>query len=125
MKKTLIAMLGMAVIVSTGLAVGGHGAHGDGGGGWHRGNPLDHITETLNLTPDQQAKVQPIVDQAKPQLIAIHKEAMEKSKAVVDNAMGQIRPMLTPDQQKKADDLKKAHEDMRNAMKRLHEAKGQ
>jgi len=120
MKRTLIAMLGIGVIATTGFAVarGGHG-------GWHRGNPLDNISETLSLTPDQQTKVQPILDQAKPQLIAIHKEAMEKSKAVVENAMSQIRPMLTPDQQKKADDMRKAHEDMRNAMKRLHDAKGE
>jgi Spy/CpxP family protein refolding chaperone len=123
MKNTLIAMLGLGVIASTGFA----GPHGGRGGheGWHRGNPLDNITESLNLTPDQQAKVQPIVDQTKPQLVAIHKEAMEKSKAVIDNAMSQIRPMLTPDQLKKADDLKKAHEDMHSAMKRLHDAKGQ
>ena len=125
MKKTLIAMLGLAVVASTGLAVAqAHGGHG-GPGGWHRGNPLENMTQTLNLTPDQQAKVQPILDQAKPQLIAIHKEAMEKSKAVIDNAMSQIRPLLTPDQQKKADDLKAAHEDMRNAMKRMHDLKGQ
>lgn len=104
------------MIASTGLAVA-HGGHA----GWHRGNPLEKMTQTLNLTPDQQAKVQPIIDQAKPQLIAIHKEAMQKAKAVMDNAMTQIRPILTPDQQKKADDLRKAHEDMRNAMKRLHD----
>ena len=124
MKKTLIAMLGAAVIASTGLALAqGHGGHG--GRGWHHGDPLDNLTESLSLTPDQQAKVQPILDQAKPQLMAIHKEAMEKSKAVIDNAMSQIRPMLTPDQQKKADDMKAAHEDMRNAMKRMHDLKGQ
>ena len=55
------------------------------------------------------------------QLIAIHRDAMQKAKAVIDTAMSQIRPILTPDQQKKADDIHKAHEDMANAAKRLHD----
>ena len=116
MNKTLITLLAAGAVATTGFAVaqGGHG-------GWHR-NPLDNMTQSLSLTPDQQAKVQPIIDQAKPQLIAIHRDAMQKAKAVVDNAMSQIRPMLTPDQQKKADDIQKAHQDMASAMKRLHDA---
>ena len=116
MNKTLITLLAAGAVATTGFAVA-HGGHG----GMHR-NPLDNMTQSLNLTPDQQAKVQPIIDQAKPQLIAIHRDAMQKAKAVIDNAMSQIRPMLTPDQQKKADDMHKAHEDMANAMKRLHDA---
>ena len=89
----------------------------------HGHNPLDRMTENLNLTPDQQAKVQPIIDQTKPQLAAIHKEAMEKSKGVIDNAMSQIRPILTPDQQKKADEMRQAHDDMRKARKRMRDLK--
>ena len=80
------------------------------------------MTKSLNLTPDQQAKVQPLIDQARPQIIAIHKDAMEKTHAIIDKTMSQIRPLLTPDQQKKFDDLQKARQDMRNAMQRLHEA---
>ena len=128
MKRNLIALLAV-VAITTGFAVarGGHGEHGERGErGGHRGmhgNPLEHLSDSLNLTPDQQAKVQPIVDQAKPQLAAIHREAMEKSKGVIDNAMSQIRPILTPEQQKKADDMRQAHEDMRKAAKKLHELK--
>ena len=112
-------MLGIGVIATTGFAVG-RGGHG----GWHRGNPLDNISETLSLTPDQQAKVQPILDQAKPQLQTIHQEAMTKAKAVIDASITQIRPLLTPEQQTKLDAIVKAHEDLHNAMKELHEAKG-
>jgi len=42
----------------------------------------------------------------------------------MDNAMSQIRPLLTPEQQAKADQIKKAHEDLHNAVKELHDAKG-
>jgi Spy/CpxP family protein refolding chaperone len=91
----------------------------------HWGNPLEHLTKELDLTPDQQAKVSPIVDQAKPQIQAIHQEAMEKMRAVMENATAQIRPLLTPQQQTKFDAIKKAHEDMHNAMKEMHQARQQ
>jgi Spy/CpxP family protein refolding chaperone len=76
----------------------------------------------LNLTPDQQAKVQPLFDQARPQIIAIHKDAMQKTQAIIDKTMSQVRPMLTPEQQTKFDALQKARQDMRNAMQELHAA---
>ena len=64
------------------------------------------MTDQLNLTPDQKAKAQPIIDQARPQIESIRREAMQKMKAVMDNAMAQIRPLLTPEQQKKLDEVK-------------------
>ena len=85
---------------------GGHGHHG----GWAGGNPMEHMTKQLNLTSDQQAKVEPLVDQASPQIIAIHREAMQKTKAIMDRTMDQIRPMLRPEQQQKLDSMKQAHE---------------
>jgi predicted nucleic acid-binding Zn-ribbon protein len=50
---------------------------------------------------------------------------MQKAHAVLDQAMSQIRPLLTPEQQKKLDDLKKAHEDMRKAHEELRAAMGE
>jgi len=91
-------------------------------GGWHHGFAMEHLTKSLNLTADQQAKVQPLIDQARPQIIAIHKDAMEKTHAIMDKTMSQIRPILTPDQQKKFDALQKARQDMRNAMQEMHNA---
>lgn len=71
---------------------------------------MERLTKPLNLTPEQQAKVQPLVDQASPQIMAIHREAMQKTKAIMDRTMDQIRPMLTPEQQQKLDSMKQAHE---------------
>jgi hypothetical protein len=87
------------------------------------GNPLEHLSKDLELTDDQKVKVQPIIDQAKPQIEAIHKEAMDKAQAIMEGAAAQIRPLLTPQQQQKYDAMKKAHEDMRKAKQQLHEAK--
>src|SRR2546428_13715775 len=125
MKRNLITLLVVGGIALAGFVLAQpENPDNDSGRGWHHGgNPLEHMTETLNLTPDQKAKVKPILDQAKPQIFAIHQDAMQKTKAGMDSAMSQIRPLLTPEQRKKADDLQKAHQDMHNAMKELHDAK--
>jgi len=119
MKQTLTIIAAIAVgafsFLQAQLPVGPHA-------GWHL-NPLEEMSSTLNLTDAQKAKVQPILDQARPQLWAIHEEAMTKAKAVVDASLTQIRPLLTAEQQTKLDAIVKAHEDMHNAMKELHDAK--
>jgi Spy/CpxP family protein refolding chaperone len=106
---------------------GEHGPKHEHGPGPHHemGNPLEHLSKDLNLTDDQKSKVQPIIDQTKPQLAAIHKEAMEKAHALLENATNQIRPLLTPQQQQKFDAMKKAHEDMRKAHEEMDAAKKQ
>jgi protein CpxP len=89
------------------------------------GNILEHMTKNLALTPEQQAKIQPILDQAKPQVIALRKEAMEKGKAIRDATRAQIRAVLTPEQQQKFDALQKAREDMRKAKQEMRDARKQ
>jgi Spy/CpxP family protein refolding chaperone len=125
MKRNLLAVVAAGAIALGGFVVvhaqadpcpGGAGsAHGHAFG-------LRGISEKLNLTSEQQTKVQPILDQAKPQIAAIHQEAMQKAKTVIDSTLSQIRPLLTADQQKKLDAIQKAHQDMMNAHKELHDA---
>ncbi len=128
MKRNLLTFAAAGAITLGGFALvnGQEGTDGPGGHGRWAGHghgfALSHLTKSLNLTPDQQTKVQPLIDQARPQIIAIHKDAMQKTQAIVDKTMSQIRPMLTPDQQKKFDDLQKASQDMRNAMQEMHSA---
>ena len=119
MKQTLTLIAAIAVGAFSFLQ-----AQPPGGGphaGWHM-NPLEEMSSTLNLTDAQKAKVQPVIDQARPQLRAIHEEAMNKAKAVIDASLTQIRPLLTPEQQTKLDAIVKAHQDMHNAMKEMHDA---
>jgi len=75
---------------------------------WHHGpgGPLEHLSHELNLTDDQKAKIKPILEQNMPQLKAIHEEAVAKAKPIMDSMAAQIRPLLTPDQQQKFDELK-------------------
>jgi Spy/CpxP family protein refolding chaperone len=123
MKRNLLTVVAAGAIALGGFVIvqaqPGPGGHG----GWHgHGFGLQHLTEKLNLTSDQQTKVQPIVDAAKPQIAAIHQEAMQKMKTVMDSTLSQIRPLLNADQQKKLDAIQKAHQDMMNAHKELNDA---
>ena len=123
-KRNLLTFAAVGVIALGGYAF----AEGPGGGGhWGHGQALgmQHLTKSLNLTSDQQTKIQPLLDQAKPQIIAIHKDAMQKTQAIIDGTMTQIRPMLTGDQQKKFDAIQKARQDMRTAMQEMHAAMSQ
>lgn len=122
MKRNLLTLAAAGAIALGGFALV-QAEPGQRGAGRHgHGFAFEHLTKGLNLTADQQAKVQPIIDQAKPQIIAIHQDAMQKSQVIIDGAMSQIRPLLTPDQQKKFDDMQKARQNMRSAQKSLHDA---
>ena len=129
MTRKIITLTAAATLSLAGLVYlqakepGEHGPKHDGPGPHHMmGNPLEHLSKDLNLTDDQKTKVQPIIDQTKPQIAAIHKEAMEKMHVLLESAGAQIRPLLTPEQQQKFDAMKKAHEDMRKAEQEMHDA---
>src|SRR5262245_48656359 len=123
MKRNILALAAAGAIALGGYVVAQAQPGPDGPGHWHgHAFGLKGITENLNLTADQQTKVQPILDAAKPQIAAIHQEAMQKMHTVMNDTLSQIRPMLNADQQKKLDAIEKAHQDMRNATKQMHDA---
>ena len=109
MKLKLISLTALTALALGGVAFA---QDQDADGGQRRGHggmrhdPMERMTERLNLTPEQKTKVQPILDEAKPKMEAIHKEAMEKTKSLMDDAMAKIRPLLTPEQQKTLDEAK-------------------
>jgi Spy/CpxP family protein refolding chaperone len=117
MKSRLITMcaacVALFVTVSIGLAQDPAAKNNDRPNRWRqdRGNPVERLTRLLDLTPEQQAKVKAIFEQARPQIQAIR-----------ENIRSQIRPILTPAQQQKWDALKKAHEDMRKAKEEMRDA---
>ena len=122
MKRNLLAIAAAGAIALGGFVVVQAQA-GHGGRHWHgHAFGLKGITEKLDLTADQQTKVRPILDAAKPQIAAIHQEAMQKMHTVMNSTLSEIRPILTADQQKKLDAIEKAHQDMLNAKKQLHDA---
>ena len=122
MKRNLLAVVAAGAIALGGFIITQAQAESRSGCAHGHAFGLQEFTDKLNLTAEQQTKVEPILDQAKPQIAAIHQEAMQKMKTVVDGALSQIRPLLTAEQQEKFDAIQKAHQDMMNAQKALHEA---
>jgi len=117
------ACVALFATVSMGLAQEGP-KNTDGPRRWqhYRGNRLEHLTKALDLTPDQQAKVKAIFEQAKPQIKAAREEGRQKMQAIRENVQAQIRPILTPAQQTKYDAIKKARDDMRKAKDEMRDA---
>ena len=131
MKSRLItlsaACVALFATVAIGLAQDPAAKDNDRPHRWHhkRGNPVEHLTKALDLTPEQVAKIQPIFDQAKPQLKAARQESKQKIQAIRENMQSQIRPILTPAQQQKFDAIQKARENMRKARQEMREALNQ
>lgn len=108
MKLTLIAITAVGALSLANSVLAHEPEAGNdkrGGRGYHHSS-LERTMEQLQLTDLQKSQVKPIIDQATPKIESIHREAMEKTKAEVENAMAQIRPLLTPEQQKKLDEAK-------------------
>jgi periplasmic protein CpxP/Spy len=128
MKSRLITLtaagVALLVTVSIGLAQDPAATNNDGPRRWQhkRGNHVERLTRALDLTPDQQAKVKAIFEQAKPQIKAAREEGRQKAQAIRENIQAQIRPILTPAQQQKYDAIKKAREDMRKAREEMRDA---
>ena len=97
MKRNVLTLVAAGAIALGGfVVVQAEPGSGPGGFGRPHGSVFGlqgDLSETLNLTSDQQTKVQPILDQAKPQFAAIHQEAMQKAKGVMDSTLSQIRPL--------------------------------
>jgi periplasmic protein CpxP/Spy len=72
----------------------------------HHGNRMQKLSQELNLTADQQAKMKPIFQQARAQGKTIHQDAsltkeqkMAKMKELHQTTMAQMNEILTPEQQ--------------------------
>ena len=84
------------------------------GAGPMRGRmPLEGIIRELNLTPDQMTKVKAITETIGPKMKALHEDSSvkpedrrTKMRAIIDEVEAQVRPILTPDQAKKLDEMK-------------------
>jgi periplasmic protein CpxP/Spy len=87
---------------------------------------LDHLSKMLSLTDDQKAKIKPILENEATQVQALHQDTTlsmqdrhTKMRGIHDTTIGQIRPLLTSDQQTKLDSMKQ-HEGMGKGMGHDH-----
>jgi Spy/CpxP family protein refolding chaperone len=115
MNKTLLRATAMACLLLGAMAVFAQqqAAPPQGGGQWQRGQMptpeqrLQRMTQALNLTEDQQAKIKPILENESTQMQGLRSDTslsqedrMAKMKQIRENTTSQINPILTPDQQK-------------------------
>ena len=101
----------------TGAFVGIHGLrHHMMLGPPHSGDVPDrmreHLRRTLDLTADQEKKIGPIVDATSAKLEAIRVETAERVRVVMEESKKEVTPLLTPEQQKKLDNLESEHRKM-------------
>jgi periplasmic protein CpxP/Spy len=96
----------------------------EGHGGWHHGPPdpaerTQELTKKLKLTPDQQTKVQSILESLHSQMETLHQDSSTsprdrraKMMEIHQNSNTQIRALLDATQQKKWDEMQAKHEQM-------------
>jgi Spy/CpxP family protein refolding chaperone len=59
---------------------------------------MAQLVQRLNLTADQQAKIEPIVTDAATKLQSVHHDEMERGSQIFKAAHDQISALLTPEQ---------------------------
>jgi Spy/CpxP family protein refolding chaperone len=72
----------------------------------------EHLKRALDLTPDQEKKIAPIVDATSTKLETIRVETAERVRTVMDDSKRDVAPLLTPEQQKKLEKLESQHRKM-------------
>lgn len=73
------------------------------------GRMREHLRRALDLTPEQDTKILPIVDATSAKLEAIRVETAERVRAVMEESKRAIAPALNPEQQKKLEKLEAEH----------------
>jgi len=97
-----LAGLGTGILLTVGL--GSHFRHLPGPQMMKR-HWMAHLTARLNLTADQQTKIDPILTAATNQLQKLHHDEMGQASQIMASVNSQISALLTPDQQAKLQQL--------------------
>lgn len=119
--------LALAVVLGGSAAyaqMGQGGGYGQGGYGQGQGQRqpmsadqrLEMLTKQLNLTSDQQQQIKPILENESQQMQSLHSDTslsqqdrMSKMQEIRENTNSQIKPILTPDQQTKWQQMMERH----------------
>jgi len=120
----------------TGQAPSEQGGKGHGYGHGHgRGMPtvdeqVQHMTQTLNLSSDQQSQIKTILTDERQQMEALHNDTstaqqdkMDKMRTLHQQNSTKIRDVLNDDQKKKYDAMEKNRE--QHMRGRMHDHGGQ
>jgi Spy/CpxP family protein refolding chaperone len=76
------------------------------------GHVKEHLRAELKLTPEQVAEISPIIDQATASLEAKREQTGREVRAIFEGMHARIAPLLTPEQQKRLDQMEQRHRQM-------------
>lgn len=127
MKKALVYASLLMALALCGTALYAQAPNGMGQGGaippkgpMSADQRLQHMTQMLNLTTDQQTKIKPILENESQQMQALRadtsmtrEDKFGKMRAIRQTANSQINPILTTEQQQKWQQM---HNEMRQHM---------
>lgn len=71
-----------------------------------------HLSHRLNLTPDQQSKIRPILDEAEAQILSVHHEDVSRVSGILQAANSKISALLNPDQRAQLAQMEQEREKM-------------
>ncbi len=112
-RKAIVLVL---VVFVLGIGLGALGAYVAGRSVWsaptegasHRGkraHGVERLTRELNLSPDQQKQLGPILDDMQAKFRALHEQAAPQAEQVRQEGRARIRALLTPEQKLKFEDF--------------------
>jgi hypothetical protein len=72
----------------------------------------NRLQEKLGLTPDQMAKINPVIDNGVAQMRSIRSDTMQRLNKIFEDSYAKISAVLTPDQRTKLDQMDKERLEM-------------
>src|ERR1041384_4216968 len=72
----------------------------------------EHFRRSLDLTADQEKRIVSILDATSSKLETIRVETAERVRTVMEESKKEVAPLLSPEQQKKLDNLESEHRKM-------------
>ena len=112
---TLIFVLGMATGASLTIGLAPRFEHRMGMQQM-KNRLLMNLSHRLNLTTDQQAKIDPILTDAQNQIQSVHRDEVGRITRIMEAANNQILPILTPEQKPGLLKIEKEMESQRDRM---------
>ncbi|MGZ5538494.1 MAG: hypothetical protein ACXWG0_08200 [Chthoniobacterales bacterium] len=78
-------------------------------GGFVAHRMREHLRRELQLTPEQNGKIAPILDRLDQRLETIRNETAQRVTETMNESHAEIVPLLTPEQREKFDQMRERH----------------
>jgi Spy/CpxP family protein refolding chaperone len=108
---TVIFIVGAITGSALTIGLGSHFMHSPGPRDMKR-HWMAHLTHDLNLTTDQQARIQPILADAETKIQALHRDEIERGSQILKATDDQISTLLTDAQKTELQKMEEEREKM-------------